>query len=148
MNRKTLRLLTYLRENSREKLTSISKKTGTPISTLFDLLKELNCSVIHKNTVLLNFAALGFHTRSYIILKVRKERREDLRKRLYTHPNVNAAYKINTGWDFVIETVHKNIKELDAFLEILERDFPIEDKQVHYLVDDVKREGFVVEQYA
>jgi DNA-binding IclR family transcriptional regulator len=60
MNPKTLQLLTHLRENSREKLTSISKKNNIPISTLFDLLKELQGGLVTKSTVLLDYSKLEF----------------------------------------------------------------------------------------
>lgn len=141
---KIFQLLTCLRENSREKLTSISKKTNIPISTLFDMLKELQEGLITKSTVLLNFSQLGFDTRAQVILKVNREDRDKLRKHLQCHANVNTIYKVNSGYDFMIETVHKNIKELDGFLDKLEEDYGVEEKQIHYLVDEVKKEGFAV----
>ncbi|MBT3814262.1 Lrp/AsnC family transcriptional regulator [Candidatus Woesearchaeota archaeon] len=145
MNPKTLQLLMHLRENSREKLTSISKKTNIPISTLFDLLKELQGGLILKSTVLLDYSKLGYHARAKVFLKVSNENKEKLKNHLNLNPNVNTIYKINNGWSFLIETVHKNIKELDIFLEKLEDNYNIENKQIHYLIDEVKREGFVVD---
>ena len=144
MNPKTLQLLTHLRENSREKLTTISKKTNIPISTLFDLLKELQGGLVTKSTVLLDFSKLGFHTRAKVFLKVNNEDKEKLRNHLNLNPNVNTIFKINNSWSFLIETVHKNIKELDSFLEKLHEKFMIENQQIHYLIGEVKREGFVV----
>ena len=142
MNKKSLALLSCLRDNSREKLTAISKKTKIPVSTLFDLLKELNEVTITKNTVLINFSELGYHTRAHIFLKVAADQKENLKKHICFHDNINSIYKVNNGWDFVIETVHQNIKELDCFLEDLNKRFKIEERQIHYLIDDIKREGF------
>ncbi len=144
MNPKTLQLLAHLRENSREKLTTISRKTNIPISTLFDLLKELQTGLITKSTVLLDYSKLGYHTRAKVFLKVNNDSKDKLKNHLNLNPNVNTVFKINNKWNFIIETVHKNIKELDDFLEKLEDNYNIEDKQIHYLVDEVKREGFVV----
>ena len=144
MNPKHFQLLSCLRENSREKLTVISKKTKIPISTLFDLLNELKSEIISKPTVLINFSKLGYHTQAQVFLKVNKEDKERVKKHLVCHNNINTIYKINNNWDFVIETVHKNIKELDDYLEKLEDRFNIENKQIHYLVDDIKREGFML----
>ena len=146
MDLKTLQLLTYLRQNSREKLTTISKKTNIPISTLFDMLKELQGDLITKSTVLLDFSKLGYHTRANIFLKVNKENKEKLRNHLNLHPNINTIYKVNGGWNFLIETIHKNIKELDQFLENLDDKYMVEDKQIHYLIDEIKKEGFKVEK--
>ena len=144
MNQKQYKLLGHLRKNSREKLTTISKKTNIPISTLFDTLKEIQGSLISKSTILLNYENLGYHARAKVFLKVDKEDKERLCKRLQFSNNVNSIYKINNNWNFIVETVHKNVKELDQFLEQLRSDFKIEDKQIHYLIEDIKREGFEV----
>lgn len=142
MNPKTLQLISCLRENSREKLTTISKKTQIPISTLFDTLKELQGTLITKNTILLDFSKFGFDARAQVLLKVNQENKDKLKKHLQCHPNVNNVYKINNGWNFIVEVVYKNIKEIDVFLELLEKKYGLVDKQIHYLIDDVKREGF------
>jgi len=141
---KKLQFLSCLRENSREKLTSISKKTSIPISTLFDMLKELQEDVVIKHTSLIDFSKLGYHTRAQVFLKVNKENKEKIKRHLNFHNNINTIYKINNSWDFIIETVHKNIKELDSFLEELDEKFKIENKEIHYLIDEVKREGFTI----
>ncbi len=143
---KQFQLISCLRENSREKLTTISKKTNIPISTLFDMLQEFQDNIIIKNTILLDFSKLGYHTQAQIFLKVNQEDKDKLKKHLFCHNNVNTIHKVNNNWDFIIETVHKNIRELDGFLEKLEQNFNIEDKQIHYLVEEVKKEGFVIQQ--
>lgn len=142
MNQKSLLLLSYLRTNSRDKLTTISKKTNIPISTLFDLLNEMQGNLITKSTVLLNFSQLGYHTQAQVFLKINPEDKDKLKKHLNLHPNVNTIYKTHNNWDFIIETIHKNIKELDSFLEKLETNYKIENKQIHYLIDEIKNEGF------
>mgnify|MGYP003973325877 CR=1 FL=1 len=144
MNSKKIQLILELRNNAREKLTSISKRTNIPISTLFDLLKELNEDVIKKSTIILDYSKLGFHTKALVFLKVNRENKEKLKHHLNINPCINSLHKVNHGWNFIIETVHRNIKELDDFLEKLEDNYNIEDKQIHYLIDEVKREGFIV----
>ncbi|MEK6937835.1 MAG: Lrp/AsnC family transcriptional regulator [Nanoarchaeota archaeon] len=143
MEPKNLQFLSCLRENSREKLTDISKKTNIPISTLFDMLKEMQGSVITKSTVLLNFPELGYQVHAQVFLKVNTESKERIRNHLLLNQNVNSLYKINNDWDFIVETLHKNIRELDGFMDSLNSKFKIEKHQIHYLVDELKREGFV-----
>ena len=140
LSEKHLLLLSHLRQNSREKLTIISKKTNIPISTLFDMLKEMQGVLITKSTVFIDYARLGFHTRASILLRVSASDKEKLQKHLRFHPNINTIYKINNSWDFLIETIHKNNKELDIFLDQLHRQFQIQEKQVHYLIDEIKKE--------
>src|SRR3989344_7703899 len=134
---KELRLLSHLRLDSREKLTSISQKTNIPISTLFDMLKEMQTGLIIKNTVILDFSKLGYHTHAQVFLKVALEQKEGLKKHLYLHPQINSVYKINNGWDFVVETVHLNNKELDLFLENL-TSYGVIDQEIYYLIEEVK----------
>ena len=143
MNEKALKLLGQLRVNSREKLTIISRKTRIPISTLFDTLKELQEKVITRSTVLVDFSELGYHTRAQVLLKVGGDK-ERLKTHLLCNERVNTVFKINNGWDFMIETVHRNIKELDGFLEKLKEDYNVKEQEIHYLIDEVKREGFIV----
>ena len=80
MEPKTLQFLSCLRDNSREKLTEISKKTHIPISTLFDMLKEMQGNIITKHTVLLNFHGLGYQAHAQVFLKVDKIHKEELKK--------------------------------------------------------------------
>ena len=144
MQPKHFLLLSFLRENSREKLTTISRKTRIPISTLFDLLKELQESIIIQNTTLINFERLGYHTRAQIFLRVGQNNKEKLKQHLILNENVNNLFKINNGWDFLVETVHQNIQDLDKFLDKLNNNYALEDKQLNYLINDIKREGFLI----
>ena len=144
MQPKHFLLLSFLRENSREKLTTISRKTRIPISTLFDLLKELQESIIIKNTTLINFERLGYHTRAQIFLRVGQNNKEKLKQHLILNENVNNLFKINNGWDFLVETVHQIIQDLDKFLDKLNNNYALEDKQLNYLINDIKREGFLI----
>jgi len=144
LNQKTISLISYLRGDSREKLTAISKKTGIPISTLFDLLKELQDDVITRCTVLLDFHKLGFHTRSQLFLKIKSENQEKILNFLSNQNCINSIYKTNNGWNLIAETVHKNNKELDSFIEQLHEKCSIDDHKIHYLIDDIQKENFLI----
>ena len=145
MNKKELLVITHLRQNARETLTRLSKKTGIPVSTIFDQLKRTD--VINKHTCLLNFSTLGFNTRANILLKVNREDRELVKDYLANNNNINTVYKTNNGFDFIIEGIFKHIKNLEDFMEILEEKFPIKSKQVFYIIDDIKREGFMTDPF-
>jgi len=141
-----LKLISYLRKNSRQTLTEISKKTRIPISTLYDKLKTHEQSVILKHTTLLDFAKLGFNCRANILLKAGKDEREKLGSYLKTHPAINNLYKINNGYDFMAEGVFIHVKELEDFLETLEKSFALEETRTHYIIEDLKREEFMPEE--
>ena len=145
-NKKDLLILTCLRTNARETLTSISKKTRIPISTIYERLKALESGTIKKHTSLLDFSSLGFMTWVMVAVKSDREQRQELSNYLSKHTNVNSLFKINNGYDFLIEGVFRHIKDLEDFMETLETKFSIKEKQVFYLINELKRESFLDDQ--
>jgi len=143
MNQKDLLILAHLRNDARITLTNLSKKTNIPISTIYDRLKAQEEGFIQKHTTLIDFSKLGYNTRANITIKVDREQREAIKEYLLKHQNVNSVYKINSGYDFLIETVFKNIKDLEDFMETLDQKFKIVDSQTHYIINDIKREAFM-----
>jgi DNA-binding Lrp family transcriptional regulator len=139
--KKDLMLTAYLRQNSRTSLTILSRKTGVPVSTIFDRLKSNK--VILKNTALLDFNKLGYSTRANILLRGRKDRKEKLMEFLVNSFNVNSLYKVNNGYHFMAECIFKDIKELEDFLEVLDERFAVKTKEVHYIIDELKKEAFL-----
>jgi len=142
MKNKDLLLLSNLRANARETLTKISKNTNIPISTIFDRLKHHERTIIKKHTAIIDFSKLGFSTRVTMTLKVNKDDRKEIKEFLTRNHNVNSVYKINNGYDFLLEGIFRNIKDLEDFIESLDEKFRIRSKQVFYIVEDVKREEF------
>ena len=140
---KDMLIVSVLRSNARETLTRMSNKINIPISTIYDKLKLYEGGLIKKHTALIDFSKLGFNTRANIVLKVDREKRELLKEFLVKNNNVNSLYKINNGFDFMIEGVFKNLKELEDFFEALEIKFKVKTKQVYYIIDDIKRESFL-----
>ena len=143
LNQKDLKVISILRANARETLTNISKITNIPISTLYDKLKLYNKSIVKKHTSLLDFPALGFYTRANIVIRVNKNSREAIKGYLIKNQNINSLYKVNNSYDFMIEAVFKHIKELEDFIDKLEKKFEIEDKQIYYIIEDIQRENFM-----
>ncbi len=145
LNQKDLLLLSFLRQNARETLTKLSKKTNIPISTIYDKLKLYNESIIKKHTSIIDFSKLGYNARVNIMLRVDKEQKDEIRDFLARRDCINSVFKINNGFDFLIEGVFKNISNVEDFLETVEDKFNIKSKQVYYIVDEIKREGFMTE---
>jgi len=145
-NKKDMLILTCLRANARETLTSMSKKTRIPISTIYERLKAQESGVIKKHTSLLDFSSLGFMTWVMVAVKSEREQRLELSNYLSKHMNVNSLFKINNGYDFLIEGVFRHIKDLEDFMETLETKFSIKEKQVFYLINELKRESFLEDQ--
>ncbi len=143
ITRKDLTIVSQLRKNGRATLTSISRATGIPVSTLFDKIKENKHGIIKKHTVLLDFAVLGFSTLAHIVVKVGKHDRETVKTFLQEHPQVNSAYRINNGFDYLIEGVFKHMRDLEDFLEQLGERFSIQESYTYHIIDELKKEEFL-----
>lgn len=142
MNTKDLLTLSYLRQNGRFSLTSLAKRIGTPHSTLFDKVRAKRLP-FSRHTILLDFDRLGFTTRAQILLSVEKQDKAGLIACLKKSANVNSLFSINNGWDVTMECIFRNMRALESFVEQLESKFKIKDKQVHYVIDEFKRESFL-----
>ena len=143
MKQRELIILSMLRENARQTLTRMSRKSNIPVSTLYDHLKQQEQKLILKHTVLLDFGKLGFSTRAKIALKVRPDDREAVKDFLVAAHCLNSVMKINNGFDFLIEGIFRDMKEMEDFLEQLDQKFKVSAKQIYFIIDDLKKEAFL-----
>ncbi|MGV8169561.1 MAG: Lrp/AsnC family transcriptional regulator [Candidatus Nanoarchaeia archaeon] len=145
---KELLILSYFRNDARISLTKLSKMTRMPVSTIFDKLREYKQSkVIKKHTSLLDFRKLGYEIRTQILISSGKDTREQLQKFLVQHPKINNVFRINNGFDFLVESIFRNMEELDEFMRALEEFSPLQRKEF-FVMEDLKREEFLVNSSA
>ena len=140
---KEARILSHLRLNARLGLTDLSKATGIPVSTIFDQLKTT--PHIRRYSTLLDFNSLGFGCRALVLCRTTKESKPALGNYLCRHPYVNTLHKVNNGYDFCLEGVFRDLKHLEDFLEHLDESFSLRAKEIHYLLDELSREGFLLD---
>jgi Lrp/AsnC family transcriptional regulator, regulator for asnA, asnC and gidA len=145
MDPKDLLFIAHLRKNARETLTNISKHTSIPISTLYDRLRVHESSIIKKHTTLLDFEKLGYSCKAKIILGVDRQERQKIEEYLMKHMNVNSLFKINNGYDYLIEGIFSNIKDVDDFVNSLQDKFKILEQKTFFVLNDIKREGFMAD---
>jgi DNA-binding Lrp family transcriptional regulator len=140
MGLRELNILSHLRKNSRESLTSISRRTKIPVSTIFDKIKMTYQDLIVKYTALLDFSKLGFGTKTKILLKFSKEDRERARTFLRENIFVNSMYKVNNGYDFLLEGIFADLRGLEDFMEDLDEMFKLVKSEVYFVIEDIKIE--------
>ena len=134
-------LLKHLRQNSRKSLAKISEETSIPVSTLFDTLKKLESNVIVKHVSLLNFSKLGYSLKMCFAISTKQK--QELKGFLIQSQNVNSLSSLMNGYDFYIECIFKDFKEMTEFKENLEK-FQIETIDETFIVDELKKEEFCV----
>lgn len=138
-----LLILSCLRQDSRQALKELSKKTRIPISTIYEKIKKNSNNLVKRYTTLVDFNRLGFSTRATIVLRVDQKFKEEIQEHLKKNFNVNSIYRINNGYDFMIEAIFRHLKELEDFLENLENKYKIKEKKVFYIIDEIQRESFM-----
>jgi DNA-binding Lrp family transcriptional regulator len=142
LNEKDLLFIAHLRKNAQESLTQISRQTNIPVSTLFDRLQVHNNSIIKKHTTLIDFEKIGYKCKIKTAISVNKLEREKMQSYLKNHDNVNSLFRINNGFDFLIEAIFVNIKDAEEFTSSLEDNFKIKELKTYQIIDDIKLEGF------
>ncbi len=142
-NENDLKIVSFLREDSRTSLTRLSRKTGIPVSTIFERLRRSTGDIVRKNTCLIDFSKIGMHARANLVLKVVPGEREKLKEYLIKNRNVNSLQKINNGFDYMADVVFSDLKELEEFCEVLDERFQIMAKQVYYVIEEIESEKFL-----
>ncbi len=135
-----LRIIQHLRRDARMNLTTISKHTGIPVSTIFDRVRSRESSAIRRFTALMDFARLGFPIRAQLLLRVDPASRAALRSYLLEHEQVNCLLRVNNGFDFLADCIFRTIKDAEEFVETIEHRHHILDKQVLHVIDELAQE--------
>ena len=112
-------------------------------SSLYEKIKRSEGNIITKHTCLVDFTKLGFNTRAKVVIQASISSKAELLSFLLKHQNVNSVYKINNGYDFMIEGIFRNMRELEEFLELLQDKFKIKKQETYFIIDDLKRESFL-----
>ncbi len=137
-----LRIFKELRHNSRQSLTGISAKTGIPISTINDVLKKSNNHIIKKHISLFDYSKLGYGIRAKILLKLDAlNKAGEFEQLVQEHKNINSAFRLDNGCDFIIDFICSNMSELQDFLAKA-NDVGVIQKQVFFVTGNLKEEGF------
>ncbi len=145
LSKADLLMICCLRKNSRIKLTDLSRKTGMPVSTIYEKLKRFRADGLVRLIGLVNYRILGFSTRVLIAVKVEREIRESFSEYLVGSKNVNSILRVNNGFTFMVDGIFESMDGAEDFIEDLEERFDIKKKMVFYVMDEIVRERFFSE---
>jgi len=137
---KELVLVSNLRKNCRETLTKMSRSTGIPVSTLFDMLRKTD--KIRKHTCIPYFSKLGYGVKAFMSIAVETDHKSEVKAYLLSHPNLNSLFKINNGFDYMAEIICRSLHDLETISETINEKYNITKKEVHYVIEDIAREEF------
>lgn len=120
-DRNDLALLARLRQNAREGLSSISRATGIPVTTLFYKHRKLETALTLRYSSLIDFAAFGCAIHVWLLSQARSPASaESLRRFLSASPAVNSAYRASAeksfrGAHYLAEAVFRDACALQEF---------------------------------
>ena len=143
MKQKELEIISHLRKDARSSLAAISNDVEIPISTIYDKVNRMHKGdVIKRFTTLVDFSKLGYHHHATIAIRVPKKQKRELFLFLKNENSINTLHEINNGFDFLIETIHINIKEYSEFIEELQESFNILELNKFQIIKEIERERF------
>jgi DNA-binding Lrp family transcriptional regulator len=137
LDSKEILLLKHMRNNSRKSLNSLSKESGIPTSTLFDILKRLEKKIVIKHVSLVDFSKLGYNIKT--VFSIKTNQKKEIKDFLINEKNVNSLSSLING--FHAECIFRDLKEMDEFKERLKQ-FQTEEINEFFIVDEIKRESF------
>ena len=116
MDRKDREIAKLLVDEGRAKLQKIARKTGLPVTTVFNRLKKLESEGRLEIKAKPSLKKLGYGISFYILAKVDTSRgnvdQEKVAKRIAAMKNVLSAAVVTGGTDIVVKGVARDIEEL------------------------------------
>jgi len=138
LNDNEMKIISHLRQNSRQSLIDIARKTDIPLSTIYDKIKTHGQTTIKKFTSIVDFPALGFNIRATVFAKGKQKR---LGEFLMTNPNINSLFRLGGDYDYCADCVFRYMSEMNDFMERLEE--LSDKKEAHFVTQELRREDFL-----
>jgi len=145
LQKRDIKILSCLREDARASITKIAKKTQLPISTVYERIQFHRKNTVYKFSALLDFTKFGYMAKALVLFKINKKDKKKVRDYFIEHQSVNSVYRVSNGNDYMVEIIFRDIKEIEDFLDEVEEEFRVRNKEVHYLIEDLKKEEFMPE---
>jgi len=148
IDEKELRIIDILKENARLSTHKISKKTGIPVTTVYNRIKKLNKEGIIKGyTITLDHKKLGFPITAYVLMhynlehwqKNPQEARDNLKKAMSKLPFIHEIKYITGNFDIMLKVRLKDMGQLNTvLLDKLRHIAGIGNTETIFVIEDVK----------
>lgn len=146
LNHKEKQLVIELRRSRSQNIMELSRKINMPKSTVYDMLHRLEEKAVIDGRIHLDFEKIGFPIRIFLIIKTETEHKDTLKKYLLEQKHVNNIFTINRASSFHVESIFKNQKEVEDFLEDLEQKNSLIQLSVYTILEHIERERFLTKE--
>lgn len=140
------KICNILTENSRISISSISKKTGIPNSTISNRIHKLEeKKIIKQYTTILDHEKIGINITAMIIIQTETEKHENVEKQLPKLEEVTHVYSISGEYDVLIKVEAMNLEELNEIINSKIRTIDgIEELRELIVMEELKNEPLKV----
>lgn len=140
------KICNILTENSRISISSISKKTGIPNSTISNRIHKLEeKKIIKQYTTILDHEKIGINITAMIIIQTETEKHENVEKQLPKLEEVTQVYSISGEYDVLIKVEAMNLEELNEIINSKIRTIDgIEELRELIVMEELKNEPLKV----
>ena len=140
------KICNILIENSRISISSISKKTGIPNSTISNRIRKLEeNSIVKQYTTILDHEKIGINVTAMIIIQTETEKHENVEKQLPKLEEVTQVYSISGEYDVLIKVEAHNLEELNDIINSKIRSIDgIEELRELIVMEELKNEPLKV----
>lgn len=129
-------IIRYLRKEKRVNVSEIARELGLPVSTVADRIKRIENKYVIKRSSLLKFDRLGYHVNAFIAVKAKKDF-----LRFLDEDFVNSFYQVDTGYDYMVEIVCRNLAEFKQIVSMIEEES--EEYKVFQIIKTMEKEKFL-----
>jgi Lrp/AsnC family leucine-responsive transcriptional regulator len=112
------KILTLLKEDSRESFAEIGREIGLSASSVRERIQRLtDTEVIRKFTIELNQEQLGFELEAFILIKLFSGKLKKFISIVNQFEEVQKSYRVTGNENVLMKVVLKNQKHLQGFLD-------------------------------
>ena len=120
------KILSILKENSRESASEIAKRVSLSVPAVTERIRKLEQGgVIEKYTLRINPCELGYNLLVFVLVKIDASRNlEAFQDEVTALANVLECHHIAGPSDYLLKVLVKYMQDLETFLSCTLKDFP------------------------
>ncbi len=130
MKQKEKEIIRMMRTGKRLNISKIARQLGMPVSTVNDAIKRIEKKYMIKRSSLLDYSKLGYSANALAAVKI-SSGKQDFLDYLKQMKFVNSIYHINSGYDFLVDVVFKDVSKLKFWIEEIKKHFDLEISVFH-----------------
>ena len=137
------KILSILKENSRESASEIAKRVSLSVPAVTERIRKLEQGgVIEKYTLRINPCELGYNLLVFVLVKIDTSRNlEAFQDEVTALANVLECHHIAGPSDYLLKVLVKDMQDLETFLSCTMKDLPgVTETQTLFCLSTLKEE--------